>query len=193
MTTLSLLFAGALLALGAGCTPEGNARATPRENAPATPASSSPAPAPPSSVPADEAMPPATSDELQTRGRHLLEAIAQDNPQLAQDLLFPRDGFAATRDAADPARAWEKTVHAPFLGSVHRLHRRVRGLAGAQVVSLELGQSVVQVLPHKKEWKRPLWRVRHSRLVIVVEGRSQRIDIPEMTSWRGAWYVTKLR
>jgi len=191
MTKPCLLLAAAALVLGC-TTPEASARVgSPREPAPVPSVAPTPAPITPA-VPADDAMPP-SSEELQARGRHLLEAIAQDNPQLAMDILFPRDGFAATRDAADPARAWEKAVHGPFVRNVHQLHKRLRGLAGAQLVSLELGQAVVQLSPRKREWKRPLWRVRHSRLNVIVNGRAQRVDIPEMTSWRGAWYVTKLR
>src|SRR5579863_2721293 len=42
--------------------------------------------------PPDDEMPPPTSDELTTRTRHLLEAVAQDDASLAADILFPRDG-----------------------------------------------------------------------------------------------------
>ncbi|MDB5214551.1 MAG: hypothetical protein JWO86_2478, partial [Myxococcaceae bacterium] len=45
---------------------------------------------------ADLLMPPATSDELPLRMRHLLEAIAQNNPDLANDALFPRDAYIST-------------------------------------------------------------------------------------------------
>ncbi len=141
----------------------------------------------------DEALPPATSDDLTSRAKHLVEAIAQDNPELAADIAFPRDAYLAARDATDAARAWEKNVNGPFARSVHLLHKRMKGLEHAQFVSIELGHALMQVTPKKKDWKKPLWKVRHSRIAISIDGRTQRIEIAEMMGWRGAWYVTKIR
>jgi hypothetical protein len=141
----------------------------------------------------DEALPPATSDDLASRAKHLLEAIAANNPELAADIAFPRDAYLASRDASDPSRAWEKNVRGPFARSVRTLNKRMKGLEHAQFLSIELGHSLTQVTPKKKDWKKPLWKVRHSRIAVSVEGRTQRIEIAEMTGWRGAWYVTKLR
>src|SRR5215472_64682 len=52
-------------------------------------------------LPADDAIPPATSEELTARAKHLVEAITRDDPDLGTDILFPRDGWLATREAAD--------------------------------------------------------------------------------------------
>ena len=141
----------------------------------------------------DEALPPSQSDEMTMRVKHLLEAIAHDNPDLATDILFPRDAYLGVRDSADPGKAWEAKVVGPFRKSVHALHKRTKGIEKAQFVSFDLGQSVVQSPPKKREYKRPLWRVKHSRLTITVDGRTQRIEIGEMTGWHGACFVTKLR
>jgi hypothetical protein len=35
--------------------------------------------------------------------------------------------------------------------------------------------------------------VRDSRLTFVVDGRTKTLTIREMTAWRGAWYITRLR
>ena len=141
----------------------------------------------------DVAMPKSSGEDLDLRMRHLVEAIAQDNPDLAGDVLFPRDAFLATKDAADPAKLWERKVQTPFRHSVERTHKRTKGMEGAKFVSFELGHSVMQVTPKKKDWKRPLWRVKHSKLAFTVEGKTRHLDIAEMTAWRGAWYVTRLR
>ena len=140
----------------------------------------------------DVALPPASSPELDTRMRHLLEAIAQDNPDLAGDVLFPRDAFIQTKDLTDPQKAWEKKVSGSFRRSVALLHKRLKA-DQAKFVSFELGHSVVQITPKKKDWKRPLWRVKHSKLSFTVDGKTRHLDIAEMTAWRGAWYVTRLR
>jgi hypothetical protein len=142
---------------------------------------------------AEEALPPATSDEMTTRVRHLLEAIAHDNPDLATDMIFPRDAYLAVRDGADPGKAWDNKLTAAFRKTVHALHKKTKGIEKAQYLSFELGHSVEQATPRRHEWKRPVWRVKHSRLVFAIDGKSQHIDIGEMTSWKGAWYITRLR
>jgi hypothetical protein len=144
-------------------------------------------------APADDAIPAATSDELSVRARHLLEAIAKDNSDLGSDMLFPRDGWLATRDAADPGKDWDRRVAGPFRRSVHMLSRRHADLDRAQQVTLEIGHTVVQVTPRRHSWKKPLWTVRGSRLTYVVDGHTRTLSIHEMTAWRGAWYVTRLR
>ena len=141
----------------------------------------------------DTAMPASSGEDLTMRMRHLLEAISQNNPDLASDALFPRDGYVAVRDAADPLKAWEKKVSIPFRRSVERTHKRMKGIDRARFVSFEIGHSMVQITPKKKDFKKPLWRVKHSKLTFTIDGKQRHLDIPEMTAWRGAWYVTRLR
>jgi hypothetical protein len=141
----------------------------------------------------DEAVPASSAGELTTRGKHLLEALALDTPDLATDIVFPRDAWSLSRDSPDPSKQWDKKITGAFQKDVHVLHKRIKMADKALFVSLEIGQPVTQITPKKKEWKKPLWKVRHSKLSFSVEGKAQRIEIDEMTSWRGAWYVTKLR
>jgi hypothetical protein len=142
--------------------------------------------------PSDTALPP-TTDDLLARARHLLEAVGQDDPSLASDIVFPRDGWLATRDAADLGRDWNLRVAAPFGKSVHTLSRRLRHPSQAQVVSVELGGAVEQATPRRHAWKKPLWMVSSARVIFVVEGHTRTLAIREMVAWRGAWYVTRLR
>jgi hypothetical protein len=141
----------------------------------------------------DLAMPSGANEELAGRMRHLLEAIAQSNPDLAGDVLFPRDAYVASRDAVDPQKAWERRVSGAFRRSVERTHKRTKGVANAKFVGFELGHSIAQLTPKKRDFKRPLWRVKHSKLTFTIEGKTRHLDIAEMTAWRGAWYVTRLR
>jgi len=143
-------------------------------------------------APADDAIPPMPSDELSARSRHLLEAIARDDATLAADILFPRDGWFATRDATDPGREWEKRAAGPFRRAVHALSRRRKDVGSAQFVSFELGHSMTQHAPQRHGWKKPLWTVTGSRMTFVVDGRTRTLSVHEMTAWRGAWYVTRL-
>jgi hypothetical protein len=143
--------------------------------------------------PADDEMPALSSDELTERTRHLLEAIGKDESNLATDILFPRDGWVATRDAVDPGKDWEKKVAVPFRKALHRLSRREKGIDRAQLVSIELGRSLSQVTPKRRGWKKPLWVLQGARVSFVVDGRTRTLAIREMTAWRGAWYVTRMK
>jgi hypothetical protein len=142
-------------------------------------------------APADDTIPAASSDELTARGRHLLEAISKNDPDLATDILFPRDGWLAVRDTVEPGKEWDKRIDRPFRRSVQVLSRH--HMEGAQFVSLELGHAVVQESTLHKGWKKSLWTVHGTRLTYVVEGHTRTISIHELTGWRGAWYVTRLR
>jgi hypothetical protein len=143
--------------------------------------------------PRDDAILPRSNDELVVRARHLMEAIAQDDVTLASDIIFPRDAWLATRDAADPGKDWDVHVATPFRKAVHVLSRRERHLNQFQVVSIELGGAMEQVEPRRHGWKKPLWLLSGSRLTFVVDGHTRTLPIREMVAWRGDWYVTRLR
>ncbi|MBS2019191.1 MAG: hypothetical protein JST00_40360 [Deltaproteobacteria bacterium] len=143
--------------------------------------------------PDDTEMPKPGSDELSARMRHLLEAIAQNNPDLANDVLFPRDAYIAAKDAPDPQKAWEKRVSGTFRRAVEKTHKRNKGIEGAKFVSFELGHQITQLTPKKKDFKKAFWRVKHSKLTYEVDGKTKHLEIAEMTSYRGNWYVTRLR
>jgi hypothetical protein len=138
-------------------------------------------------------MPAATSDELSTRMRHLAEAIAQDNPELAADALLPRDAYLSAFDATDPGKVWDRKVGGVFRKQVHFAHKRLKGSDKATFVSFEIGRAITQVTPKKHGLKLPLWRVKRSKVNLSIDGKAHKLDIAEMVSWRGAWYVAKLR
>jgi hypothetical protein len=143
--------------------------------------------------PPDDAIPPSSSDELTVRARHLLEAIDKDQADLANDILFPRDAWLALRDAEDLGKDWDTHVATPFRKGVHALSRHHHDLGRAQFASLEVGHAVAQATTRRHGWKKALWVVHGSRLSFVVDGRTHTLPIREMTAWRGAWYVTRLR
>ena len=152
-----------------------------------------PASAVDAAVPADEATAPPPGEELVVRARHLIEAIVDDDPSKAADIVYPRDGWLATRDAQDPGKDWEKQVADPFRRAVHALSRRRQTFDHAQAVSIELGRVMVQAAPQRHGWKKPLWTVTGSRVTFVADGHTRTLPIHEMVAWRGAWYVVRLR
>jgi|SRR5580692_2661271 hypothetical protein len=147
----------------------------------------------PDAGPVVDSLPPSQSDELTTRARHLLEAISKDDPSLATDIVFPRDAYVAAKDAADPGKQWDDKVSGAFQKQVHLLHKRTAGIERAQLTSFDLGLPIGQVVPKKHDMKVALWRVRHSRLNFTIDGKASRIDLAELMSWRGAWYVLGIK
>jgi len=141
----------------------------------------------------DDALPLSESDDLTTRARHLLEAIAKDDPSLATDIIFPRDAYLLAKDAADPGKQWDNKVMGAFQKQVHLLHKRTSGVERAQFTSFEIGQPIGQVVPKRRDMRLTLWRVRHSRLNFTIEGKALRFDLGELMSWKGAWYVVQVR
>jgi len=142
---------------------------------------------------AEDALPSSIAADLAGRSRHLVEAIAHDDPSLAQDFIFPRDAYAASHDRSDASSLWDKKVMALFARDVHALHKKIKSSAHATFLSFDLGHEVQQIQPKLKDFNRPLWRVKHSKITISIDGKTERIDIAEMMGWRGAWYVTRLR
>lgn len=141
----------------------------------------------------DTAMPATNDPDLEQRMKHLLEAIAQNNPDLAGDALFPRDGFALAKEAADPQKVWDKSIQTSFKRSIEVLHNRFKGVEHAKYVSFEIGHSIKQLPIAKKNYKKPLWSVSRSKIRFTIDGSDHTLEIAQMVAWRGAWYVTHLR
>ena len=198
MGTRQAALVAALAIVAGACTPSasagtdggGDARASIADagDAQATTATNVADAAPPD----DTNLPAASGDDLTSRARHLFEAIAHDNADLGADMLFPRDAYIAVHDSADPGKNWDNKVISSFRRGVHTVHRHSKGIENAQFVAFELGHAVLQITPRKHEWKRPLWRVQRSKIKYTIDGRTQRLEIAEMTSWRGNWYITRL-
>jgi len=191
MRGLVVLFSFALLA----CTTrsKGHDRGAAPARDGAAEAESAEAAAPPDAGPAKEALPSFPSEDLTLRARHLLEAIAKDDPTLAADIVFPRDGYIEAKDAADPGKQWDDKVMGAFQRQVHLLHKRTAGVERAVFVGFDIGQPISQVVPKKHDMTMTLWKVRHSRLDFTVDGKTLHVDLAEMMSWKGAWYVLDLR
>ena len=141
----------------------------------------------------EDALPSSIAPDLADRSRHLVEAIAKDDPLLAQDFVFPRDAYAASHDRSDASSVWDKKVLAAFGRDIHTLHKRIKNSSHATFISFELGHEVQQIQPKPKDFNRALWRAKHSKITVSIDGKTDRIDIAEMMGWRGAWYVTRLR
>jgi hypothetical protein len=137
-------------------------------------------------------LPDAGPEDLEVRGKHLLEAIAENDAALAADIVMPREAWMAARDAQDPATLYDVKFKTTFAAQIARAHRHEKGMDHAAFVSFDLGANPVRVPPKKHEWTEPLWRVSRSTLTFTIDGRVHRIDVAEMIAWRGHWYVAHL-
>lgn len=127
------------------------------------------------------------------RGGHLLDAVVHNNAELAADLLLPREAYRSGWDDAHPGKVWEKQIHIPFKKEIGKKHRQTKRWDQAQLISFELGSSIAQIPQKPKGWKQNCWRVRNSKLTFRINGTIRQLPIAEMTSWKGSWYITKLR
>jgi hypothetical protein len=192
-------YAALALVLLAGCracsseapAPEAHDAAADAANDGATPEASVPAEA--GAGTSFDDLPDAGPADLELRGKHLLQAISENDLSLAADIVLPREAYVTARDAQDPGGGYEPRFKAALSSQIARIRRREKGVDRAVFVSLDLGGAPARVEPRKREWKAPVWRVAHSKLTFTVDGRVRRVDVAEMIAWRGNWYVTKLR
>ena len=135
--------------------------------------------------------PALASDDLATRAAHLLDALVQGKPELADDFFFPREPFLPLKDVADPGR-----YHAQLLAAYHRdvreMARKRRSWEGARFVSFELGTPPTWVAPGKEWNKIGYHRSFHGKLRYELDGRTHTLDVHTVISWAGGWYVTHL-
>jgi hypothetical protein len=143
-------------------------------------------------LPENRALPPAASDELNERARHLLDAIVQGKPELADDFFFPREPFLVLKDVANPARYFDQLI-ATYHRGVLELHGRRRSWDGATFVSFELGTPPRWVKPGEEWNKIGYHRSYRGRLRYSISGHVRTIDVHTVISWDGRWYVTHLQ
>ena len=139
----------------------------------------------------DETAVPMTNEELVTRSKHLVEAIAGDNAELAIDFLLSKDAYAQFYAEKDATRAWERHMKKAFARTIHKLHQR-RHSEGARFVRFELGTRLVKSSVGKGKSKRQVWHSRGSKIYFTLDGKQRHIAIREMIAWRGAWYIARL-
>jgi len=184
-----------LLAGCRGCSAEGPALGA-RDAAPdAIEAAAPEAGAPPEAGAASsfESLPDAGAADLELRGKHLLQAISENDLSLAADIVLPREAYVSARDVADPGGAYETKFKPSLSSQIAHIRRREKGIDRAVFVSLDLGGAPVRTEPRKHEWKEEVWRIGRSKLTFTVDGRVRRVEVAEMIAWRGNWYVARLR
>jgi hypothetical protein len=152
--------------------------------------SGSEAGAAPQTVLVPEPLPPALSDELRDRMAHLVEAMQERNPDLARDVLFPRGAFLMLSDAKAPNQVWDTRIRGGFEKVISHKSRLVR--PSSKLVRVDIGK-VARSDRKPGEWKVEVWQAHQARLILDEAGKTREVKLGELTAYKGAWYVTKLR
>ena len=135
--------------------------------------------------------PPPTSPDLQERAAHLLDAIVENNPALADDFFFPKAPFIPLKDVADPARYFDQLL-ATYHHDIKALRAERRDWNGATFVSFELGTAPTWVAPGREYNKIGYWRTFGGKLRYRIGERTKEMTVSTIISWAGRWYVTHL-
>jgi hypothetical protein len=148
-----------------------------------------PAESPPD--PANKSRPPMTSADLEERAAHLLEAVAKNEPALADDFFFPKAPFIPLKDVADPGRYFDQLL-ATYHRDVAALRAERKDWSGVAFVSFDLGTPPTWVAPGKEYNKIGYFRTFGGKLRYRAGDKTKEINVSTIISWGGRWYVTHL-
>ena len=143
-----------------------------------------------------EELPTTMSSTFQERIRLLFDAIEQDDPGSARAAFFPLEAYEKVKAIADPKRDWERRLIAAFERDIRAYHRKL----AQEPEKPKLGTLMV---PTKGiRWMKPgsegnrvgYYRVLRSEIGYQdAAGRTRKLPILSMISWRGEWYVVHLK
>ena len=136
-------------------------------------------------------MPPLSSPDLTERAKHLFQAIAENQPELADDFFFPKEPFIPLKDVADPGRYFDQLI-ATYHRDIASLHAKRKDWSGAAFVSFELGTTPGWVAPGKEYNKIGYFRTFRGKLTYSIGGVTRDLSVTTIISWDGCWYTTHL-
>jgi len=141
--------------------------------------------------PLNKAKPPLTSPDLDERAAHLIEALVQNDPALADDFFFPKEPFIPLKDVADPGRYFDQLL-ATYHRDIRSLRADRKDWTGTSFVSFELGTPPTWVAPGKEYNKIGYFRTFGGKLRYRAGEKIKEIAVSTIISWNGRWYVTHL-
>ncbi|WP_437964821.1 hypothetical protein WMF04_34845 [Sorangium sp. So ce260] len=142
-------------------------------------------------VATNKILPALESEELTARARALFDAIAKNEPALADPFWFPKDPFIPLKDVKDPGKYWDN-LHAAYANDVKAMHRKRKSWEGARFVGFEVGSRPKWVPPGDEVNKIGYYRSFHGKLKYEIDGKPASLDVHTIISWQGRWYITHL-
>lgn len=141
--------------------------------------------------PLNKSRPPPSSEDLQERAAHLIDAIAKNDSALADDFFFPKAPFIPLKDVADPGRYFDQLL-ATYHRDIATLRNERKDWTGATFVSFELGTTPTWVAPGKEYNKIGYYRTFGGKLRYRIGDKNLEMKVSTIISWDGRWYVTHL-
>jgi hypothetical protein len=141
--------------------------------------------------PSNQTRPPLTSEDLEQRAAHLLDAIARNDPATGDDFFFPKAPFLPLKDVGDPARYFDQLL-ATYHRDIGSLHAERKDWTGVAFVSFELGTTPTWVMPGKEYNKIGYFRTFGGKLRYRIGEKVKELAVSTIISWDGRWYVTHL-
>ncbi len=146
-------------------------------------------------LPQTDERPSNDSPSFRRRLELLVDAIAEDDPELAAPAFFPRIAYAQVKAIKKPEQDWQRRLVRAYERSIHRYHGALgQSAKGLRFVGLEIDPSRVKLMaPHSEGNRLPYYRALHARLLVEkADGSRTHFDITSLISWRGEWYVVHL-
>lgn len=141
---------------------------------------------------ADNQVKPTEGPELQQRARALFDAIAKNEPKVADPFWFPKEPFIPLKDIKDPGKYWEQ-LHRTYAADVRALHKKRKSWDGATFVRFDVGSKPKWVKPGDEANKIGYYRSFHGSLRYAIDGKEHTIDVHTVITWQGRWHITHLR
>lgn len=135
--------------------------------------------------------PPPADERLQQLGARVFDAVARNEPALAESEFFPRPAFLLVKAIADPGRYWAE-LHARFARDITALHRTLRDAEHAAFERLELSKRGGFVRPGEEANHLPYFAARHNFVHYRDGERRERFELRVLISWDDRWYVIHL-
>ena len=125
----------------------------------------------------------------------LAQAIAEDNPALAEPVFFPVVAYAQVKAIEKPERDWKARLWRAFERNVHEYHQKLGAdAAAAKLHSVTVREAGVRFMKPGSEGNRlGYFRVTRNELRFTLANGSERaFEITSLISWRGEWFVVHL-
>jgi len=125
----------------------------------------------------------------------LWQAIAADDPSLADRAFFPKVAYEKVKDIKNPAGDWKSRLMKNFARDIHRYHAKLGDDAKAtKLLGLSVDDARVKWMdPGKEGNKLGYYRVTRSKLRYAdAAGGEHTLELTSLISWRGEWFVVHL-
>jgi hypothetical protein len=138
-------------------------------------------------------VPPSTdAADLDRRASALFQAVAKDDPALAEPFWFPKEPFLILKDPPDPGGYWDK-LHGNYADDVHALHATRPSWEGATFDHFEIGSPPRWMNPGEEHNRIGYYRSFGSTIHFRAGDKMDSFVVDVIITWRGRWYVTHLR